>query len=405
MNKYLNKIGFFSLILFFMLVPFHFWTIEEISFFYKEFFASIFLLLIVPLLNNKKYFYLKTEFIYLFYFLIFLIIHSIFVDSRLLYFDEPQMDLANNLKGNIYVIRNALIYLPMSIYIYKRGLTLKEITFLLKVISVFGVISIIAFLSFYEIYTDFESILRLFNLGGYSLSYNTFVPYLTFPFISAIYLFLSESSKINKILYFFIAFLIFSYIFISTSRQSIIFCVISISIYASFNQKIFKNFSKRIIAIIILLTLLLPAFLINIDISEKLISKTTSVKGLTSDETNRFETMKEGLFKLSFSELLFGAGVSSVLVSGPHNDYVRWIQRIGIFGACLGFIPFLISFIGSLKLMRKKYSVFHRFIFLAIFFTLYISFFGYPRDDAFQASYVWLGLSLWLIQDDHKLNN
>ena len=64
---------------------------------------------------------------------------------------------------------------------------------------------------------------------------------------------------------------------------------------------------------------------------------------------------------------------------------------------------FLISFIGSLKLMRKNYSILHAFIFLTIFYTLYISFFGYPRDDAFQAAYVWIGFSLWLILDKPNL--
>ena len=121
----------------------------------------------------------------------------------------------------------------------------KEITFLLKVISVFGVISIITYLSFYEISTDLESALKLFTLGGYLLAYNTFIPYLTFPFISATYLSFSESSKINKIFYFIIAFFIFSYITISTSRQSIIYCIIAVLTFVSFHRKLFKNFSYK----------------------------------------------------------------------------------------------------------------------------------------------------------------
>ena len=151
-------------------------------------------------------------------------------------------------------------------------------------------------------------------------------------------------------------------------------------------------------------SLILPNYLSDIEVSEKLISKTTSIEGLTSDETNRFEMAKIGLYKLHFVEYFIGAGVSSVIISGPHNDFIRWIQRVGIIGASLGFMPFIISFIGSFKLMRKKYSIFHVFIFLAIFYTLYISFFGYPRDDAYQAAYVWLGLSLWLVVDKSKFN-
>ena len=403
-NKYLNKIGFFSLILFFMLVPIHFWAIEKISYLYKEIFALIFLLLTVPLSSQKSSFSFKLEIFYYLCFIIYVLLSSLLIESRLLYSGSNESEIYN-LNGNLYVIRNILIYIPMLIYIYKRGLTFKEITFLLKVISVFGVISILAYLSFYEISTDLESALKLFTLGGYFLSYNTFVPYLTFPFICAVYLVLSESSKMNKSFYFLIAFFIFSYIIISTSRQSILYCIIAVLTFASFNRKVFKNFSKTIITIIILSSLLLPIFLSSIEISETLISKTTSLKGLTSDETNRFETLKEGLSKLSFFEFFVGAGVSSVVKSGPHNDFIRWTQRVGVIGASLGFMPFIISFIGSFKLMRKNYSIFHVFIFLAIFYTLYISFFGYPRDDAFQAAYVWLGLSLWLVIDKQKVNN
>ena len=404
MNKYLNKIGFFLLILFFMLVPIHFWTVEKISYVYKEIFAFIFLLLTIPLLSQKSSFHLKSELFYYLCFIIYVLLSSFLIESRLLYPDLNDSE-GYDTNGNLYVIRNTLIYIPMLIYIYKRGLTSKEITFLLKVISVFGVISIIVYLSFYDISTDLESALKLFTLGGYLLSYNTFVPYLTFPFISAIYLAITETSKINKLFYSLIAFFIFSYITISTSRQSIIYCIIAFLTFVSFHRKLFKNFSKIIIMIVILSSLFLPAFLSNIEVSEKLISKTTSIEGLTSDETNRFDTLKEGLFKLSFVEYLIGAGVSSVVKSGPHNDFLRWIQRVGIIGASLAFMPFIISFIGSFKLMRKKYSIFHVFIFLAIFYTLYISFFGYPREDAFQAAYVWLGLSLWLIVDKSKLNN
>tara|TARA_B100001059_G_scaffold229283_1_gene261668 strand:- start:116 stop:1348 length:1233 start_codon:yes stop_codon:yes gene_type:complete len=406
MNKYLNKIGFFSLILFFTMVSIHFWTIEKISYFYKEIFAFIFLLLTVPFLRQKKSFHLKSELWFYLLFIIFVLLSSLLIESRILYpgsaINSPK---DYDVNGNIYVIRNVLIYLPMLIYIYKRRLTFKEITFLLKVISVFGFISIIVYLSFYNISTDLESALKLFTLGGYFMSYNTFIPYLTFPFISAIYLALTQDSRINKIFYFIIAFLIFSYIVISTSRQSIIFCIVALLIYLSFNRKIFKKVSITIIFTLILSSLILPDFLSDIEVSEKLISKTTSIDGLTNDETNRFETAKEGLYKLYFFEYLVGAGVSSVVISGPHNDFIRWIQRVGIIGASLGFMPFIISFIGSLKLMRKKYSIFHAFIFLAIFYTPYISLFGYPRDDAFQAPYVWLGLSLWLIVDKSKFNN
>ena len=162
--------------------------------------------------------------------------------------------------------------------------------------------------------------------------------------------------------------------------------------------------TKLVVLIIIGAALILPMYLSNIDIDEKLTSRITSLKGLINDETARFETIKEGLRKLTFVEFITGAGLSSVINSGPHNDFVRWIQRVGIVGAFLGFMPFLVSFVRSFKLMRKSYTIYHAFIFLSIIFTLYISLFGYPRDDAYQAPYVWLGLSLWLIVDRLKFH-
>ena len=152
-----------------------------------------------------------------------------------------------------------------------------------------------------------------------------------------------------------------------------------------------------------MLILILPNHLSNIEISEKLVSRTTSIKGLITDNTNRLEMATGGLSILSWNELMIGAGVSSVVNSGPHNDFVRWIQRIGVIGALFGFLPFLIAFSGSLKLMRKKHSIYHAFVFISVFYTIYISFFGYPREDAYQAPYVWLGLSLWLIIDKHSI--
>jgi O-antigen ligase len=402
MIKYINKIGFFTLIVFFMLVPLHFWTSEKLSYFYKEAFAFVFLILTIPILNKKTSYRLGYELFFLLLFIIYLFLCSILFDSRIIYPGDGYL-IELSMSQDFYVIRNALIYIPMLIYIYKRGLVKNEINFLLKTISIFGVISIAAFLIFFNITPDLGSVVKLFALGGDFLQYNSFVPYLTFPFASSVYLAFSQSKNKTKLFFSIIAFLIFSYIVISTSRQSIIFCGIVIFTFIVSDKKIFKSFLKVIIPIVVLLILILPGYLSNIEISEKLTSKTSSFEGLTSDETGRLEMATDGLYRLSFIEIFSGAGVSSVVNSGPHNDFVRWTQRLGIFGALLCFLPFLISFIGSFKLMKKTLSHYHTFVFLIIFYTIYISFFGYPREDAYQAPFVWLGLSLWLIINNHSV--
>ena len=403
MTRYINKIGFFALVVFFMLVPLHFWTSLKLFYFYKEVFALVFFVLTIPLLNKKTSYRLGYELFFVFIFIIYLFLCSFLFDSRELYPGSGKL-IELSFSQDFYVIRNALLYIPMLIYIYKRGLVKNEVNFLLKSISIFGVISIVAFLIFYDITPDLGSVVKLFALGGDFLDYNSFVPYLTFPFISSVYLALSQPTNITKLFFSIIAFLIFSYIVISTSRQSILFCGIIIFTFVVHDKKLFKSFLKGIIPIVVLLILILPSFLSDIEISEKLISKTTSIEGLTSDETGRLEIAINGLSKLSFLELFSGAGVSSVVNSGPHNDFVRWTQRLGVIGALLAFLPFLISFLGSFKLMIKKTSTYHTFIFLIIFYTIYISFFGYPREDAFQGPYVWLGLSLWLITNKQTVN-
>ena len=63
----------------------------------------------------------------------------------------------------------------------------------------------------------------------------------------------------------------------------------------------------------------------------------------------------------------------------------------------IGFLPFFIAFWESCKLVLKvkQGNALHIYLALAVGFTLFHSLFGYPREDAFQAPYVYLGLVLW----------
>ena len=397
----MNKLGYYLLILYFILVPVHFWTSENLSYYYKEFFAFLFFILAILLPSKKSSFYFNSEIIALILFLIYLFLCSFLFTSRELYPNSEDL-VELSFSQDFYVIRNALLYLPMLLYIFKRGLIKKEIDFLLKVIAIFGIISIVAFLTYYDIVRNLSSFIKLFALGGSFLQYNSFVPYLTFPFAAAVYLSISQPRKKVKFFFYLVAFLIFAYIILTTSRQSVIFCILTLILFAVFNNKKVTYTVRILMPIIIVLVLVIPYYLQNVFISEILINKTTSLQGLTNDNTGRFIVAMEGFSKLTFIEFFVGAGISSVINSGPHTDYVRWIQRVGIIGAFLGFLPFIISFIGSFKLMRMKYSIFHIFVFVSVLYTIYISFFGYPREDAFQAPYVWLGLAFWLISKQNK---
>jgi O-antigen ligase len=106
--------------------------------------------------------------------------------------------------------------------------------------------------------------------------------------------------------------------------------------------------------------------------------------------------MKNGLQMLSTQQYVFGAGLSSVIVAGPHNDYIRWTQRIGVLGMLLSFAPFVLALKYNLKAIMKHNKSIYFLTSSGLFFTLYHSFFEYPRDDAYQSLYVFLGLALWL---------
>lgn len=133
----------------------------------------------------------------------------------------------------------------------------------------------------------------------------------------------------------------------------------------------------------------------NYTINEDLLVRYTSIAEYA--KTTRFEIMRQGLGLLGIKEFLIGSGLSSVVVSGPHNDFIRWTQRIGIPAMILSFIPFIISLSYVMRFMRrKKNSPMLLFILSALLFTLYHSLFGYPREDAYQSVYAFLGLGLWL---------
>jgi len=138
------------------------------------------------------------------------------------------------------------------------------------------------------------------------------------------------------------------------------------------------------------------------DISYEFYHRFVSLEGFMSSRSTRIEMALNGLSILHPHEWLFGAGLTSVLVSGPHNDYIRWLQRVGLPLMIFGFMPFFITFRESFLLVRSRLTPFNRqdnslliFLTLSGGFTLFHSFFGYPREEANQAVAVYMGLALW----------
>ena len=70
----------------------------------------------------------------------------------------------------------------------------------------------------------------------------------------------------------------------------------------------------------------------------------------------------------------------------------------------ISFLPILKMLFKALKNLLSKNSSLNIFIFLSIFFTIYNSFFGYPREDANQALVCYLGIGIWFstYSNNHK---
>lgn len=134
---------------------------------------------------------------------------------------------------------------------------------------------------------------------------------------------------------------------------------------------------------------------LEVQYSEKFLDRFSGLDGFLNSPS-RWAKMEEGLTLLSPYELVSGAGLTSVMFSGPHNDYIRWIQRVGVVMALLAFAPYAYLFFQNILRGFSEKRFLSEFSFLAglCLFTLYHSFFGYPRDDAFQALVCFLALGV-----------
>jgi len=402
MNKSINflkldYIGFILLCILFILLTFHY-IINDVFIFYREVFSILFLFLwlvkIIYKISIHKKLHISIELLFLIIFPILLIIFSLFTNERNLY----NTDLTNitdhikNNQANIYILRNAFLYIPMVLYFNIRGLTKQEILFLCILLSIVTLFGIYITMNVLVPNIGFN-IQYLFFFGNDIIPYNSYVPYLTFVFLTTIFLlFYDNKNIVVKFLYFIILLVLFLFIFISSSRQSLLFCIICTFYFFKLNFK-FKDFIKLISIIIIFILLyfyIKSSFILNDATSDRY----NNINNFF--ETSRLSKLTNGLTILNFYEYFYGAGLTSVIDSGPHNDYIRWLQRVGLFTMIIGFLPFVISFFNLYRYIKYNKSNIILLMLLSIFFTLFHSFFGYPREDAFQAPFSFLSISIWL---------
>jgi len=391
--------GTLLLTLFLVATSFHFIS-RDVFVYYRELFAVFFSFFIFKSIfskieNNRRW-KIRAEVFYLCLFPIILILIS-FVDPKIKLYEGGVSDaseLLNDTHATIYIIRNAILYIPMVLYFYIYGISETAIRYLFIVLVAVAPLSILKKLEI--LYIDKDLSLSMLLLTGHDIiPYNTYVPYLTFPAIICMYFLFGKNNFFLKTYGILILMCLLFFMVLSTSRQSILFCVIAFLFFAiNLPQYLRKNFIYFGVAFGIVLFIFLSV-VINYELNFNLTSRFISGENLF--ETTRIQKIYEGLIKLNAFQIFTGAGLTSVF-GGPHNDYVQWIQRAGLLPMIISFMPFLLAFKGSFIMMRKssKSKALYIFIGLSIFFTIFHSMFGHPREDAFQAPFSFLGLALWL---------
>lgn len=398
----LNILGLNLVLILMMLLLVHKEVVSLLPF-YREIFAIFFILLILKqkkldisqFILNRKFFLVNVSLI------IFplLIIILGFIDPMVsLYPDtlKKATDFGGDINPKFYIFRNAVIYLPMLFYISIRGLSTKDINKIASVIAFFAPISICTYL-FNLGYPNPPFSVNGFVSGDLELEYNTFVPCFSLSVLSIIYLLdvkVFSYSKFIKIVLITILVFILFFIFFSTSRQALLLCFIYILIFffRIFSFRWLRNSIFYLIAIASLIYLYQWS-ISNFGENIRLFYRLTDFETTTS----RIEIMLAGIKKLEGFQFFTGAGLTSVLVSGPHNDYIRWTQRIGLIFMFISFYPFFSAMLRSFFdiSINKKYKV-YLYIFCINLFVLYNSFFGYPREDAYQSIFCFLGIAIWL---------
>lgn len=423
-NSY-DEVGLYMLFTLLILNPFHFLLFDKFVF-YRELFAFIFLVLgsmkIYSFYSHQSLFikscFFSKELFFISLFSVLLMLFALMDPGINLYdIDNSGTSLhLNTVNPAIYVLRNAFIYLPMVLYFSLRGLNeneIKRIAFITVIVAPFSIL----FYIYHEKMATITTLILLVKLYGYKFNYNSYIPYLTFPLLASIYLLFTDSSRIIKLVSFTVLVILTYYILLSFSRQSVLFIVLFGVIFILAGRGI-SLLKKMMFLIIYLLFIIIPAQQLTqcsdikyfierysislLSLNSATISKPSSFSSSdhTSEvtyPTSRIEIAKYGISLLKPSEFITGAGLTSVINSGPHNDYIRWMQRVGILVMIIGFLPFFIvgwrSFCCSLLLKENSLFI---FLGLSAGFTIYHSIFGYPREDAYQSIYCFLSLAMWL---------
>jgi hypothetical protein len=400
----IDRIGMYVLLTLICLVPFH-QLVSAYFVYYKEAFAVLFIvLLFFRLTCGVRYLHRKVELTFLWLFPCLLLAFAVLDDGKLLY-DDSAIEYSANVTGippALVILRNATLYLPMVTYLTIRGLSRSEVRKVAYCCTFVAPLSI--FLYIYS--SPSLSVRNIGASGGDGTAYLNYVPYLTYASLCGCYLLISTVNPFIRISASTVVLIIIYFAVLSTGRQNILFIAGTVALLMVFAANLSYFRAVALVSLMAILTLGIGyVYLQNFEVSEKLVTRFSSLKGFfdlgesttEAPEVTRYQIMLNGLVALTPQEYIWGAGLGSSNGPGPHNDYIKWIQRVGLMVATVGYLPFLMSIkrlISQFK-FRNTDSV-QVFILLGLIFTMFYSVFGFPREDPYESPFVFLGLAISL---------
>lgn len=289
----------------------------------------------------------------------------------------------------LYVLRRFFVYLPMFFTLVLRGINGREFTFLLFVlliVSLFGVQSLYVengLQSFSDIQSYCES--------GRGVYYNQFSPFLSFLVALGVYGTLTNRLPLPaRLACLAIATLYTVLIILSRSKASVIYVGM---ILLMLNLVRFRW--KSVLCVLLASVCFLSFAGQGSFISERYLS----AHSYSNDEGSgkRLELIREGLDMVEGHEWIVGKGFSCVVLSGPHNNYIRVLQRTGLLGVLLTFSPFVVALLAVKRRNRQQNDsdpYMPWLVAVLLLFPLYHSLLSYPHEEAWNTACVWFGLGL-----------
>jgi hypothetical protein len=415
------------LFFFIWILCFHFHFILSVKlFFYRELLSIFFIFLsIFYLLKNninlKDIFFnkeIKVFFLYLIFFLILIYNATANIDPDFLRIRETKNFFINKNIILIYVIRNFIIFMPVVFYFYLRGMTNQVIYKFLNIFLLVGFLGHVIKNFLFHLNNDINLCITInfFRAYGENNTYGLIIPYL---FTISYFLFLKERKHFLRVYYFFLFLYFYIFIILSAGKAIILFAFLSFIFFSFiyfkkfkigniffflsliFSVNFFSYFSSKLLYSNYCAAQTSPGFVsrfyqyktlpmeIELQIFNDVFLKSIDARKEMYNEFYADPNLKKNL--------LLGSNSLLYLYSGPHNDYLRHLQRTGLIGTIASFFPIIYLFYFFLLKSYRKF-IFNEnsslvYIFLVgIGTVLYYSLFVYPREDVYASGIFWFSL-------------